>query len=496
MKAWRCVVCGYIHRGAEPPAQCPVCGFPAEHFEAYEEAVKIASGQKTKRWRCLVCNYEQEGETAPDFCPVCGVPATNFEAVEPQAEALKGSNGQAEDIVIVGAGIAGISAAEAIRQHAPDTRVTMISKETYLPYYRINLTRFLAGETTEDTLPIHQENWYKENHVNLISGVDVTGIKPDTKSVTLADGRSIRYEKLVLTTGAHPYIPPLPGASLAGVTTLRSMADAHEILEQTKKVNHIVIIGGGILGLEAAGAMAKKGKKTVLIENYKWLMPRQLNQTAAELLEKHVENLGISLRFNARVTELVGEQQVTDVRLANGETLPADLVILTAGIRSNSDLGRLAGLQVNTGIIVNDYMETSIPGIYAAGDIAEHRGIVYGLWNAAQYQGHIAGQNAAGQMAEFGGIPRSHSLKVLGVDLLSIGKFSAEDDNDIIIESKHAGNYYCFVFHDSLLVGSILYGNTRISNGVKRAIEKREDCSALLNKQPTGTEVWNYFLNK
>ncbi len=498
-QSWLCSVCGYVHRGPAPPDECPVCGAPKAYFEPQDEP-QNQPGEKEatatpQKWRCLICNHEHSGPEPPNQCPVCDAPGKRFEAIMDSAEKNGGETSKQGKIVVLGSGIAGVSAVESIRKVAPEMKITILSKEKTLPYYRLNLTRYLAGEVTEESLPIHPESWYGEKGNSFIPGADVSVISLDKKEVSLADGTSYPYDKLILTAGAHPFVPPIPGIRLTGVTTLRNLEDAQYILQESQKVKSIVVVGGGVLGLETAGALAKgtgSGQVT-LLENFKWLMPRQLNETAATLLQHHVEGIGISLKVNASVKELVGDERVAGVVLADGETLPADLVIITTGVRANSYLPRLAGLQVNQGVIIDNYMQTSAPDVYAAGDISEHQGTLYGLWNAAQYQGSIAGLNAAGKTAEFGGLPRSNSIKVLGVDLLSIGKFEAEDGSDVIFETQYEGNYLRFVFRDSHLVGAILYGNTAISGHVKKAIETKTDFSGLLKKQPNATDIWNYL---
>jgi nitrite reductase (NADH) large subunit len=277
---------------------------------------------------------------------------------------------------------------------------------------------------------------------------------------------------------------------------LRNLNDAKYILDEAPSAKSIVVIGGGVLGLETAGALARQSADVTLLEGFGWLMPRQLNKTAAELLKTHIESIGITLMTGVTVQELKGDERVAGVRLKDGTILPADLVIITAGVRSNSYLARLAGLSVNSGVIVNDFMLTSTNAIYAAGDIAEHRGIVYGLWNAAQYQGGIAGLNALGKNAEFGGIPRSNSIKVLGVDLLSIGRFQVEDGGDSVIEAECEGDYSRYIFRDSHLVGCILYGNAAIGGVVKKAIENKHDFSGLLKQQPDAAAVWDFFISE
>jgi NAD(P)H-nitrite reductase large subunit/rubredoxin len=492
--AWQCEVCGYIHRGPTPPDQCPICGVPKDQFQPYIDPAGIAVKPKPSRWSCLVCSYQHTGDSPPDICPVCGVLKDMFEAVEEDKNNEKTDSIAPGKIVVVGSGIAGLSAVEAIRKISETIDITVLSKETHLPYYRLNLTRYIAGELNEDALTYYPAEWYEKNSVNFIPNVEVSTIETTEKNISLTDGRSYPYDKLILTAGAHSFIPPIEGVELKGVTTLRNISDANFILKESETAKSIVIVGGGILGLEIAGALSKRAKSPLLLERFKWIMPRQLNQTAAQLLKKHIKIMGIGLKESTSVKKILGKEHVTGVLLNNDETLAADLVIISAGIRTNSYIARKAGLQVNRGIIVNDRLEASLPNIFAAGDIAEHRGDVSGLWNTAQYQGNIAGMNAAGQIAEFAGIPRSNTIKVLGIDLLSIGKFEAQDGSDIIIEDQHGNDYRRFVFRDSYLVGAILYGNTAIGGGIKKAIENKTGFSGLLKNQPTAADIWDYFI--
>ncbi|MDM8556241.1 FAD-dependent oxidoreductase [Desulfococcaceae bacterium HSG7] len=491
--AWRCTVCGYVHRGPEPQDECSVCGSPKELFELYQESGSAKTALAPENWRCLVCNYVHSGELPPAICPVCGSPAERFEAIAESARTEPADAKHSDRIVVIGAGIAGISAVETIRQHSENAAITLLTKEPHQPYYRLNLTRFLAGEIAEESLPIHSEEWYAQNQIDLITDVQISNISSEAKQVSSKDGTVYEYDKLILTAGAHPFIPPIPGAAMEGATTLRNLNDAKYILNEAQNAKSIVVIGGGVLGLETAGALVRQSADVTLLEGFDWLMPRQLNKTAAKLLKTHIESIGIKLMTGVTVQELKGDERVAGVQLKDGAILPADLVIVTAGVRSNSYLARLAGLSVNSGVIVNDFMLTSTPAIYAAGDIAEHRGIVYGLWNAAQYQGSIAGMNALGKNAEFGGIPRSNSLKVLGVDLLSIGRFMVEDGRDSVIEAECEGNYSRYIFRDSRMVGCILYGNTVISGEVKKAIENNYDFSGLLKQRPDAATVWDFF---
>jgi nitrite reductase (NADH) large subunit len=217
-------------------------------------------------------------------------------------------------------------------------------------------------------------------------------------------------------------------------------------------------------------------------------MPRQLNRAAGDRLKSFVEEIGIKVRLNSRTDEIVGDERVAGVKLDSGDTVPADAVVITTGVRPNSCLARRAGLEVNRGLIVNNRLLTSHPDVFAAGDVAEHRGVLYGNWSASQFQGSIAGMNAVGGEAEFGGIPRSNMLKVLGLDMLSIGQFEPEDGSFQVIEGGN-GSYSRFVFRDGCLVGSVLLGDTSFSGALKKALESREDFSGLLRKKPSADEI-------
>ncbi len=469
--SWKCSVCGYVSDTVAPPESCPVCGVPQEKFEKYE--LPRAAGEKPYYWRCMVCSHQHKGAEPPANCPVCGVGSEKFEGIKKtQDNAVVENN---DNIVIAGAGIAGLAAAEEIRRISETIEITMIHREKNLPYYRLNLTRYIAGEISSDVLPIHPESWYKDNRINLLTVDSIVDINAIEKIVELSDGRKIDYNKLVLTTGSHPFQPPVPGSGLDGVTTLRYRQDADSIIEQSGKIKDVVVIGGGVLGLEVAGALSARNSNLniTIIEGYDYLMPRQLNKKASEYLKNHLNDLGINIVLNTSANEIKGNDAAEEVLLANGERLPAQLVIFSVGVRPATYLARGCNLKVNHGVIVDDNMETSTPGIYAAGDIAEHRGVVYGLWNAAMFEGKIAGMNAAGKKAEFGGIPRSNTLKVLDVNLFSIGSFNACDGSCLFVEDEAMNQYSYILFRDSKIEGAVLYGDTSKSALIKTAIEEK-----------------------
>jgi nitrite reductase (NADH) large subunit len=485
-KAWRCTVCGYIHTGDEAPDYCPVCGAAMAEFEPYTEPEAVRPVGRATRWQCLNCNYIHEGAEPPEQCPVCGAEKNRF---DPAPEAEPGEQARTMRVAIVGAGIAGVSAAEAIRRVSPDSPITLIATDSEPPYYRLNLTRYLAGEITRDAFPLHPEPWYAEQNISLICGQTVDRLAPEARRIVMSDGREIPYEKLILAMGAHPYVPSLQGTHRDGVVSLRTAADADEILRRLRPGLRCVCIGGGVLGIETAGALARRGVAVSLLESHDWLMPRQLNPKGAAVLEAHIGKIGVTVVRNARTREILGEEHVTGVALEDGRCLPADLVVLAMGVRPNTALARKAGIEVNNGILVNNHLESSLLDILAAGDVAEHNGQLYGSWAASQFQGSIAGLNAVGVRTAFGGLPRSNTIKALGLDLTSIGKFQPEDGSYVALESEEPGAYLEFVFRDGRMVGAILIGHTELAAPAKKAIESGQDFSALLQAAPSCADV-------
>lgn len=483
---WCCTVCGYIHEGNTPPDCCPVCGATPDLFEPSTPAPAPVRTAPC-RWRCINCDYVHDGDAPPECCPVCGVGPDQFEPVVEQEESTV-NQVMTGCIVIIGGGIAGLSAAEAARSASPEASITLICQENDLPYYRLNLTRYLAGEITVSDLPVHPESWYTEQRITILSDAEVTAIDRSARIVTLKRHADLCYDKLVLAMGAHPSIPPIPGADLNNVVTLRTCRDAETILRQSRANSSCVIIGGGALGLEAAAALARRKVQVTLVEGFDWLLPRQLNRAAGERLAEEAIALGITLICGARIKELKGDAHVRSVLLESGESIPADLVIIAAGVRSNSYLARMAGLDVNCGVVVNQHLRTSDPDIFAAGDLAEHLGTVYGTWAPSQFQGTIAGMNAAGGEAIFAGIPRSNSIKVLGVDLFSIGTVHPDDASYLTFEEE-GDHYQQFIFRDSHLVGAILFGDTSIAPKLKKLIEKNISCAELLSGTSDAREI-------
>lgn len=437
-----------------------------------------------KTFICTACGYIHYGSEPQEKCPVCSASKEKFKPISdtsPEGENLLYQTG-ARRFVIVGAGIAGVSAAEAIRKSDPDAAIILLSNESNLPYFRMNLTRYLAGELDSSKLDLHPMTWYTENRIDLRLDTMVIDLLPEEKTLILSDYGKIPYNTLILAVGASPFIPPFPGTELDSVLTVRTINDADTILAACNEPIRVVCIGGGLLGLEVAGAIARRGATVTVVESLAWLLPRQLDRHASKMLEKKIQEMGISIITAAQTRALVGETRVTGVQLEDGRLLPADLVVISAGITTNLDLARKAGLKINKGILVDDHMRTSHADIYAAGDECEHHGRLYGLWVPAKSQGTVAGLSAAGKDANFPDLPPSARLKVLGIDLFSIGRFMPQDEHDVVLSEEIDGNYASFVFHDALMVGSNLLGDVRLASAVKTAIEAKTNYEAQLSQ--------------
>jgi nitrite reductase (NADH) large subunit len=441
-----------------------------------------------KTFRCSICGYIHYGGGAPETCPICDAIAADFKEIEVVIRPKRCDPGK-ERVVIVGAGIAGVSAAQAVREHAPEAEIILLSTEVEFPYYRINLTRMLAGGFPEKNMPLHPEAWYEEQRISLLRGVTVERLILTEKAVLLDDEKIVPFDKLIVATGSHPFVPPIPGADLDHVYTVRTLEDVRQILSAVKPENNVVCIGGGILGLETAGALAKQQAKVTVLESFEYLMPMQLNPEGSRVMEKHLGTLDVEVVTHAIADCIVGDGHVTGVHLKRGQLLPADMVVITTGDRANSALLEQAGLTVKKGVLVDNFLRTTNPDIYAAGDVAEHDGVRYGAWSPAMYMGKIAGMNAAGIPTEFGGIPRSHMLKVVGKPMLSIGTITATDGSYRMIEDHADGGYRMFLFRDKRLVGCLLIGKLKLLKPVRKAVQARLDMTEFLSPETTAEEV-------
>lgn len=448
---------------------------------------------REKTWRCSICGFIHYGDEAPEICPICNAKAADFKEIEAALRPERRNPGH-DRFVIIGAGIAGVYAAEAIREHAPNAEITVVSKESEIPYMRINLTRLLAGEFPEKNLPLHSQAWYDERTINILYGAVAEKLVLTEKTVQLDNGESLQFDKLIVATGSHPFVPPIPGADLKQVFTVRTHEDVRNILDTVKPESRVVCIGGGILGLETAGALAKQQAKVTVLEAFDYLMPMQLNTEGSDVLQEHLKTLEIDVITHAMANCIIGEEDhVTGVHLKRGKLIQADVVVITAGDRANSDLLEDAGLTVKKGVLVDNFLRTTNPDIYAVGDVAEHDGVRYGAWAPAMYMGKIAGMNAAGKPTEFGGIPRSHMLKVLGKPMLSIGIIKKTDGSYRAIEDHADGGYRMFMFRDGRFIGCLLIGKLKLMKPVRKAVQARLNMAKFLTPDTTAEEIAQYL---
>jgi nitrite reductase (NADH) large subunit len=383
-----------------------------------------------------------------------------------------------KNYLIIGNGVAGATAAESIRKQDKEGTVTMVSDEAVPFYYRIRLNERISGDVVESDLIAKKEQWYKDLNVELRLKTRVVGAEPGEKVVMTEDGRKIPYDVLLLATGSHSFIPPIQGSDKKGVFTLRSLKDAREISAWAKNVEDVVLIGGGLLGLEAGNALRKLRKKVTVVEFFPRLLPRQLDADGAERLQTMMEGMGFSFRLGAKTREITGEDGVDGVLLEGGEVLSAGMVIISAGVRPNMELAEPLGLDHDKGIKADEHLRTNRPDIFAAGDVAEFRGMPYGIWPAAMEQGKIAGINMAGGDMTYEGTTMANTLKVVGIDLASAGDIDADNKFDSRVVSDREV-YRKIVIDDNRIIGCIMLGDTKGFTKITGMMSEKEDVGRI-----------------
>jgi nitrite reductase (NADH) large subunit len=373
-------------------------------------------------------------------------------------------------LVMIGNGMAGVRTLEELLKIAPDLYdITVFGAEPHPNYNRILLSPVLAGEQTIDEIILNPLSWYADNHITLHLGQTVTNVDRVKRVVTADDGRGgvvvAEYDRLLIATGSTPFIPPLPGKELHGVIAYRDIADTHFMIETAKTHKHAVVVGGGLLGLEAANGLMLRGMSVTVVHIGDWLMERQLDRVAGKLLEKSLAERGLSFALGAQTAALLGndEGRVRAVQFKDGTEIPADLVVMAAGIRPNTALAEKMGLHCNRGIVVSDTMQTITDArIWSVGECASHRGIAYGLVAPLFEQGKVC----ATHLAEFGigrytGSLTSTKLKVTGIDLFSAGNFTGgEGCEEIVMSDPYGGVYKKLIIKDDKLIGACMYGDT------------------------------------
>ena len=385
-------------------------------------------------------------------------------------------------LVMIGNGMAGVRTIEEILKVSTEPfEITIFGQEPYPNYNRIKLSTILQGDTNfEDTI-INPLDWYKENRIQLYTGESIVKIDGKAKRVISDHGREVEYDECIIATGSNSFILPIPGVDKNCVTGFRDIHDCEMMIKAAEQYKKAVVIGGGLLGLEAARGLLNLGMKVDVVHLMPHLMERQLDPAASSLLKTELESQGMNFLMEKETVEILGEERVTGLRFKDGSETDADLVIMAIGIKANTAIAKNSGVYVNRGIVVNDYMETSVPHVYAVGECAEHREIVYGLVAPLYEQGKILANHICGiETKPYEGSVTGTQLKVAGVDLFSAGEiFEDGTTKSIMIYNEYEGIYKRVLTRNNIIVGIVLYGDTKDSTRLYRMLTKKEDISGV-----------------
>ena len=368
-----------------------------------------------------------------------------------------------EPLIVIGNGMAAARLVDELARRALGRyAVAVIGEEPRLAYNRVLLSALLADEVGFDDIELRPARWWRDRGVTLRYGVRATAVDAAARNVTLAGGTRLSFSKLVFATGSQPIKPDIPGMDLPGVLTFRDVDDVNAIAASKAAGTGVVVIGGGLLGLEAAYGLAKAGARVTLLHLMDRLMERQLDHHAALMLQRLVEARGIAVRLQAETARIAGNGKVEGVELHDGTTIAADAVVVAVGIRANAALARTAGIEVGRGIVVDDHLETNAAGVHAIGECAEHRGCCYGLVEPAYEQAQLLARRLAGERASYPGSVLATNLKVSGVNVFSAGDFlgATAEAEEIVLRDPAAGVYKKLVIAHGRLVGAVLFGDT------------------------------------
>lgn len=444
MKRWKCTVCGQIFEGDAPPVPCPICGAGESAFILLEDA-------GTVRWRCTVCGQIFEGATPPVPCPVCGAGESAFEKIIEKAVEYK--NDTQDQFVLIGGGFASVEAAKSIRKRNSTASITIVSKENCLPYNRPTLSDVLEDNLSFHNIILEEESFYKEHNITLCKGVSVDHIDAAQKMITLSDDTSLTYTKLLLATGANSFNPIQCDTDSVPVCVLRSFKDAEHIISiATGK--RVVLVGGGILGLEAALALRERKCDVTVVEFAPRLLPLQADESVSARIQTQLGKLGIHVITGSSVKKAVHNGVV----LNDGSTIQTDVVLASMGVRSEVTLAKELGLAIDRGIIVNEFMRTSHPDIWAAGDCAEFGGVVQAIAGAASAMGATAGADMCGDTSTpYETFTPATVLEMPGLSIFSVGAVNNTVET-ILYTNQQTGSYKRLFFAKKILVGALFVG--------------------------------------
>ena len=387
-------------------------------------------------------------------------------------------------VIVIGNGIAGMTAADHIRRRHPDCEIDVVANEPYPLYNRMGIARLVYGSSAMVGLQLLPDGWYEDNRITCWLNTFATRIDRERREVLLGTGEALPYDRVILATGSNSFVPPIEGYGVPGTFVLRRAGDAIAIRSfvQEHDAENVVVAGGGLLGLEAAYALRKLNLHVTVLERGASLLSRQLDARAAEMLRDYLEGLGLHISLASESRSLASDGgRLRSVVLADGRTLPADVFLVAAGIAPRVELAREAGLEVGRGVVVDDALRSSDPDVLAIGDVAEHRGRTLGLWPAAVEQGEVAAENALGGARRYEGTVPVTMLKVAGVDLLSIGRFAAQEGDEVIaLEDPAEHSYRKLVICDGAIAGAILIARSADAPHVTAAVKDGRDVCGVI----------------
>ena len=466
----RCKICGAVFEAGKDT--CPVCGVGPEYFE-HLPAVSVPGAGKggRKLVKCLVCG--EIFDASLDTCPVCGVGRDKF--VEVTVDEVTYHNDTQNTYVILGNGCAGVNAAEAIRQRDKTGRILLISNEGPA-YQRPMLTKAMLSGLDEEHMALHPESWYEAQNILPILHRQVTGILPGERAVVLDGDLKLPYTKLILALGSECFIPPIPGTDKDHVVAIRRFSDVAKVQAMGDSLKRAVVIGGGVLGLEAAWELRKARCEVTVLELAPTIMGRQLDDATAAALLAQCAKVGVRVETGVQIEALEGSDAVTGVKLSTGEVIPADLVVVSCGVRANTALALEAGITVDRAVVVDERMETNLPGVYACGDCAQFQGVNYALWPEAQEQGRVAGACATGDLVSYQNISPITSFHGMDTELFSLGdpgKDPKRTYKTVEIRDDARGQLERYYFSDDRLCGVNLLGDVSKMADMITAMEER-----------------------
>lgn len=378
-------------------------------------------------------------------------------------------------VIIVGNGLAGIISAKTLRELDKKVEIEVFAEEQYHYYPRPSLIEFIAGTIPFERMFAFPQEWYREQNINIHLGKPVTRIFPDSQEIEVAGGKKEKYESLLLANGSFSFTPPFKGTDKKGIFTLRTLDDAVELLEYLKNHQRVVVIGGGLLGLEIARAMKSRGAQVDVVEFFDRLLPRQLDIQGASMLKAQIENMGINVHLGLATEEILGQNDVRGLRFQGEREIEMDMAIVAAGVRSNIRLAKEAGLETDRGLVTDDYLQSSNPKIFGAGDVIQHRGRVYGIIPSSFNQARVVASNILGKKEKYEGTVPSNTLKVAGLDLASVGLVNPEESTseEFRKEKKEEGIYKKVVVQKGVVVGAIWMGTRKGVNEISRIISQK-----------------------